>query len=75
MGYGQVVQMMRGRMTDQTGIEWPTCDEDGCIGVRRAAARKCLAHSKQELDAALKQLGETVRSTRVAYRSHRSSLR
>jgi hypothetical protein len=31
-------------MTDQTGIEWPTCDEDGCIGVRLAATSKCLAH-------------------------------
>src|SRR4029453_185957 len=54
------VQMMRGRMTDQTGIEWPTCDEDSCIGVRLAATPKCLAHAGDEQrNATLKQLGET----------------
>jgi hypothetical protein len=47
-------------MTVQTGIEWPTCDEDGCIGVRLAATPKCLAHARDEQrDATLKQLGET----------------
>jgi uncharacterized protein YjbI with pentapeptide repeats len=47
-------------MTDQTGIEWPTCDEDGCIGVRLAATPKCLAHTRDEQrNATLKQLGET----------------
>jgi hypothetical protein len=47
-------------MTDQTGIEWPTCDEDGCIGVRLAATPKCLAHAGDEQrDTTLKQLGET----------------
>jgi hypothetical protein len=52
--------MMRGRMTDQTGIEWPTCDEDSCIGVRLAATPKCLAHAGDEQrNATLKQLGET----------------
>ncbi len=51
---------MRGRVTDQTGIEWPTCDEDGCIGVRLAATPKCLAHARDEQrNTALKQLGET----------------
>lgn len=46
-------------MTDQIGIDWPTCDEDGCIGIRVAAAPKCLAHaSDEERNAALKQLGE-----------------
>ena len=46
-------------MTDQTGIDWPTCDEDGCIGVRVAATPSCLAHaSDEERNAALKQLSE-----------------
>src|SRR6266540_3936180 len=61
MLYGQAVQMMRGgRMADQTGIKWPTCDEDACIGVRLAATAKCLAHARDEQrNATLKQLGET----------------
>jgi uncharacterized protein YjbI with pentapeptide repeats len=47
-------------MTDQPGIEWPTCDEDSCIGVRLAATPKCLAHAHDEQrNATLKQLGET----------------
>jgi hypothetical protein len=47
-------------MTDQTGIDWPTCDEDTCIGVRLAATPKCLVHAGDEQrNAALKQLGET----------------
>jgi uncharacterized protein YjbI with pentapeptide repeats len=47
-------------MTDQTGIEWPTCDKGGCIGVRLAATPKCLAHAGDEQrNATLKQLGET----------------
>jgi hypothetical protein len=47
-------------MTDQTGIDWPTCDEGGCIGVCLAAASKCLAHAGDEQrNATLKQLGET----------------
>jgi hypothetical protein len=47
-------------MTDQTGIVWPTCDEDGCIGIRLGTTPKCLAHaSDEERNAALKQLGET----------------
>jgi uncharacterized protein YjbI with pentapeptide repeats len=49
-----------GGMTDQTDIDWPTCDEDGCIGVRVAAAPKCLAHtSDEQRNATFKQLGET----------------
>jgi hypothetical protein len=40
--------------------DWPTCDEDGCIGVRLAGSRKCLAHAGDEhRNAALKQLSET----------------
>jgi uncharacterized protein YjbI with pentapeptide repeats len=51
---------MRGCMTDLTGFEWPTCSEDGCIGVRLTRGDKCLAHAPDEQrDATLKQLGET----------------
>jgi Pentapeptide repeats (9 copies) len=47
-------------MTDQTGIDWPTCGEDGCMGVRLAATPKCLAHAgDDQRNAMLKQLGET----------------
>jgi uncharacterized protein YjbI with pentapeptide repeats len=47
-------------MADQIDIEWPTCDEDGCIGVRLAATPRCLAHARDEQrNLALKQLGET----------------
>ena len=46
-------------MTDQTAIDWPTCDEDGCIGVRLTATPKCLAHaSDEQRNAMLKQVGE-----------------
>jgi uncharacterized protein YjbI with pentapeptide repeats len=49
-----------GRMTDQSSIRWPTCDEDGCIGVRLATSQKCLAHAgDEERNATLKQLGDT----------------
>jgi Pentapeptide repeats (9 copies) len=49
-----------GGMTDQTGIDWPTCGEDGCMGVRLAATPKCLAHAgDDQRNAMLKQLGET----------------
>jgi uncharacterized protein YjbI with pentapeptide repeats len=47
-------------MTDQTGIEWPICDEDGCIGVSLGVPAKCIAHAPDEdRNATLKQLGET----------------
>jgi uncharacterized protein YjbI with pentapeptide repeats len=47
-------------MTDQTGIGWPTCDEDGCVGVRLATTSKCLAHARDEQrHPTLKQFGET----------------
>jgi uncharacterized protein YjbI with pentapeptide repeats len=52
--------MTQGRMMDQTGTEWPTCEEDGCIGVRLDATAKCLAHADDEQqNATLQQLGET----------------
>jgi uncharacterized protein YjbI with pentapeptide repeats len=41
-------------------MDWPTCGEDGCIGIRLDTTPKCLAHaSDEERNAALKQLGET----------------
>ena len=47
-------------MTDQTGREWPTCGEDGCIGVRLAGGGKCLAHATtRRRGATLRQLGKT----------------
>src|SRR5215218_4550744 len=47
-------------MSDKTGMDWPTCGQAGCIGIRLAATPKCLAHaSDEERKAALKQLGET----------------
>jgi Pentapeptide repeats (9 copies) len=52
--------MTAGRMRDPTAIDWPTCDEDGCIGVCLAAIAKCLAHAGDEQrNATLKQIGET----------------
>jgi hypothetical protein len=58
-------------MAQGTGVEWPTCDQDGCIGIRLASdprclahgsapARRCLAHgSEEEIAAALRLFGET----------------
>jgi uncharacterized protein YjbI with pentapeptide repeats len=56
-------------MTDQPGVNWWTCGEDGCIGVALYArpvgvglvvTSKCLAHaSDEQRNAKLKQLGET----------------
>jgi hypothetical protein len=47
-------------MTQQTDVEWPTCDQAGCIGIRLSSARMCLAHgSEAETAAALKLIGET----------------
>jgi hypothetical protein len=49
------------RMAEQTEVEWrPTCEQAGCIGIRLASARKCLAHaSEEDTAAALKRVGET----------------
>ena len=47
-------------MAERPKIKWPTCEEAGCIGVRLASARLCLAHAgEEELAAALKLVGET----------------
>jgi hypothetical protein len=47
-------------MAEQTEAEWPTCEQAGCIGIRNASARMCLAHSgEEEATAALKLISET----------------
>jgi uncharacterized protein YjbI with pentapeptide repeats len=47
-------------MTDQIGVDWPTCAEPGCIGIRLARGGKCLAHaSARRRNAALKRLRDT----------------
>jgi uncharacterized protein YjbI with pentapeptide repeats len=46
-------------MTDQTGIDWPTCNEDECQGIRLQTGAKCLAHAdSQDLEAELKRLSQ-----------------
>jgi uncharacterized protein YjbI with pentapeptide repeats len=46
-------------MTDQAAVDWPTCDEPGCIGIRLPHGGKCLAHaSDEQQNATLKQVGE-----------------
>jgi uncharacterized protein YjbI with pentapeptide repeats len=40
-------------------VEWETCTDDDCAGVRLPTGSKCWAHAdNSDLDAALKQLGE-----------------
>jgi hypothetical protein len=47
-------------MAEQTEVTWPTCGQDGCIGIRLVPARECLGHaSEEDRAAALKQVGET----------------
>ena len=47
-------------MADQVNVDWPKCDQDGCIGIRLDAGLSCLGHTElEERDAALKQLSET----------------
>jgi uncharacterized protein YjbI with pentapeptide repeats len=47
-------------MAGQVSVDWPTCDEDGCIGIRLDAGGKCLAHAgNEERDAALGQVAQT----------------
>lgn len=47
-------------MVQQPEVEWPTCEQAGCIGIRLASARACLAHASQEETAnALKLVGDT----------------
>jgi uncharacterized protein YjbI with pentapeptide repeats len=47
-------------MTDQTGVEWPTCGAAGCIGIQLARGGKCLAHATtMRRYLALRQFAET----------------
>jgi hypothetical protein len=47
-------------MAEQTEVEWPTCEQAGCIGIRLVSARMCLAHaSEEETAAGLIMVGET----------------
>ena len=47
-------------MTDQTGVDWPTCGENGCIGVQLAQGGKCLVHATtRRRKAAFKEFTET----------------
>jgi hypothetical protein len=47
-------------MAQQTDVEWPTCDQAGCIGIRLTSGRMCLAHgSEEETAAALQVISET----------------
>ena len=47
-------------MAGPVPVDWPTCDEDGCIGIRLDAGDKCLAHAgDKERDAALKPVAQT----------------
>jgi hypothetical protein len=46
-------------MASPKGINWDTCAEDDCIGVRLPSGGKCWAHADEHhLDAALERLGE-----------------
>jgi len=46
-------------MAQRTQVDWPTCEQADCIGVRLDSARTCLAHcSSSEKAAALKLISE-----------------
>lgn len=46
-------------MAGQVRVDWPTCEQDDCIGIRLDSG-KCLAHAHdQERKAALEQIAET----------------
>jgi uncharacterized protein YjbI with pentapeptide repeats len=47
-------------MAEQTEVEWPTCEQAGCIGIRLGQARMCLAHgSEADTAAGLRVVEET----------------
>ena len=47
-------------MAIEPSADWPTCDHDGCTGIRLDAGRRCLAHAEdEERVAALQQLSQT----------------
>ena len=44
-------------MTDQAAVDWPTCSQDGCVGIRLSDRTFCVAHaSDRDRKAALQQL-------------------
>src|SRR6266567_2782962 len=46
-------------MSGDSSVDWTTCSEDECKGIRLHTGGKCLAHAdRQDLDAELKQLAE-----------------
>src|SRR4249919_4111544 len=47
-------------MAEQTPVDWRTCSQDGCIGIRLRVGGKCLAHAAaDERGSELKRIGET----------------
>ncbi|MEU4295058.1 hypothetical protein AB0E63_43130 [Kribbella sp. NPDC026596] len=38
-------------MAQPTDVSWTTCEEAGCIGIRLAEGRMCLAHANPEMQA------------------------
>jgi uncharacterized protein YjbI with pentapeptide repeats len=47
-------------MAEQTPVDWRTCNQDGCIGIRLRVGGKCLAHAAaDERGSELKRIGET----------------
>jgi uncharacterized protein YjbI with pentapeptide repeats len=52
--------MWGGPMAEQAPVEWLTCSQDRCIGIRLDVGGKCLAHATvDERGAELMRLGET----------------
>jgi uncharacterized protein YjbI with pentapeptide repeats len=35
-------------MVEQAPVDWPTCDQDGCIGIQLSVGQMCLAHASEE---------------------------
>src|SRR5215468_4353822 len=50
-------------MADQEPVDWPTCDQKGCIGIRVGAGPMCLAHASDEERDAERSTPTTARST------------
>jgi Pentapeptide repeats (9 copies) len=47
-------------MAEQAPVDWRTCSQDGCIGIRLRVGGKCLAHAAaDERGSELKRIGET----------------
>ncbi len=47
-------------MAEQTPVDWPTCEHEGCIGIRLGVGSMCLAHAgEEEREAELRRIGET----------------